>query len=166
MSDKIGFIDGEFVGVRWYKFFPISYAAETGGMAGNYRKVDLGAAGNGTVHFLIKIPSVWDPTKKIKIRIYGYSNGVATGNYRFELGVEYVKHGEIVQNIDVETIAWTEVAGEVDNELLESAEKEFDNALAEAGDLMNIRVTRLGPHAEDTRPNDFSLLGIEVIIEF
>lgn len=147
------------------KFYHVGYFDNNGASVSGARAIQYGALGTNAHNVTINVPSNWDNTVGPIAKLLAWSNGVDVGNaYRLELGAEYVTPPEAWQNIDEETITWTNAAPDNDKILFWSDAQTLDKTLITAGDMINLAVRRIGGDAADTRANNYTFLG--VLMEF
>jgi hypothetical protein len=121
-------------------------------------------ASTSEIAFPFIIPSNWLDKFDLVAVAYGIENGnqVPGGNYRFEWGVESKEHGELIEDIEIETVTFTQAAfGQADTYNV-SDSQEIDKSNLKASDHLNLTFRRLGGDVLDTRNGFFRLFGVSV----
>lgn len=129
-----------------------------------HRIRNLTATGTTTGNYIFEIPNNWDNTINPKVFFKGFTDGTDTSeSYRFEIGGEYKAEGEAIENIEDQTVTWTESAPDGANIWLKTAEQELDKTLIAGKNHINILAKRLGGDLEDGRTGSFRLFSVGII---
>ena len=142
----------------------VAESSQSGTVQLDHRIRTESATGITITNFQFPVPANWDDTKNPKIHKVGITNGTGTpgANYRFEIGAEYVANGDPIDNVEDETVTWTEPASENADTWLEGLEQELTASLIKGKTHINFLVKRLGSDPLDDRDNSFRLFAVDV----